>query len=281
VVIVPLFAAALGATVLAAQFTSRVSVIEVYATVSDAHGEPIDGLAAPDFHVSEDGAPQTISTFFAGEFPLSVVVALDRSFSMSGARLDLAKKAAREFIAALKPDDEVMVLAVGSETETIVPPVRARAAAAAGAIDAIQPWGTTPLYDVIASALEMPYTQTKRRALLVVSDGFDRYSDTTAAELIERARRSNVLTYPVAIGKARPPVLAELASVTGGRSFIVDDPKKLEATLTTIARELRSQYMLGYSPSRPSGEVVEWHSIDVTVDRPGIRVRARDGYYGR
>ena len=279
--IVPLFVVALGAAALAAQFTSRVSVIEVYATVSDAHGVPIDGLAAPDFHVSEDGAPQTISTFFAGEFPLSVVVALDRSFSMSGARLDLAKKAAREFISALKPDDEVMVLAVGSETETIVPPVPARAAAAAGAIDAIQPWGTTPLYDVIASALEMPYTQAKRRALLVVSDGFDRYSDTTAAELIERARRSNVLAYPVAIGKARPPVLAELASVTGGRSFIVDDPKKLEATLTTIARELRSQYMLGYSPARPNASEPAWHSIDVTVDRPGARVRARDGYYGR
>jgi len=252
----------------------------VYASVTDAHGEPLSGLAAADFHLTEDGAPQTVSTFFAGEFPLSVVVALDRSFSMSGAKLELAKRGARQFISALRPEDEVMVLAVGSETETIVPAAPA-SAAAAGALDAIQPWGTTPLYDVIAQSLEIPYTQTKRRALLVVSDGFDRYSDTTAAELVERARRANVLVYPVAIGKARPPVLAELASVTGGRSFVVDDPKKLDATLATVARDLRSQYMLGYSPSRPAAATAEWHAIDVSVDRAGARVRARDGYYGR
>jgi len=275
-VIVPLFTAALAA----AQFTSRVSVIEVYATVTDAQGEPVAGLSADDFHVSEDGAPQTVSTFFAGEFPLSVVVTLDRSFSMSGERLNLAKRAARLFIGSLEPDDEVMVLAVGSEIETIVLPVPARAAAAA-AIDAIEPWGTTPLYDVIARSLDMPYTQTKRRALLVVSDGFDRYSDTTAAELIDHARRSTVLVYPVAIGKARPSVLAELASVTGGHSFVVDDPKKLEPTLATIARDLRFQYLLGYSPSRPTAEEAAWHAIEVRVNRPGARVRARDGYYGR
>ena len=274
--IVPLFTAALAA----AQFTSRVSVIEVYATVSDAHGEPVTGLSGSNFHVSEDGAPQTISTFFAGDFPLSVVVALDRSFSMSGEKLTLAKRAARLFVAELKPDDEVAVLAIGSEVETIVPAAPAKAAAVA-AVDAIEPWGTTPLYDVIASSLELPYTQTKRRALLVVSDGFDRYSDTTPADLVDRARRANVLVYPVAIGKARPPLLAELASVTGGRSFIVDDPKKLDATLGTIARELRAQYMLGYSPSRPTADEAAWHAIDVAVDRPGARVRARDGYYGR
>src|SRR5436309_517705 len=141
--IVPLFSAALAT----AQFTSGVSVIEVYATVTDAHGEAVAGLTAADFHVAEDGAPQTVSTFFAGEFPLSVIIALDRSFSMSGEKLTLARSAARLFIAGLKPDDEVMVLAVGSETETIVPPVPARGAGGA-ALDAIEPWGTTPLYDV-------------------------------------------------------------------------------------------------------------------------------------
>src|SRR5438046_1901151 len=61
-----------------AHFPSAVSLVEVYATVTDALGQPIAGLTAADFHVSEDGVPQTISTFAFGEFPLSVVVALDR-----------------------------------------------------------------------------------------------------------------------------------------------------------------------------------------------------------
>jgi Ca-activated chloride channel homolog len=272
--IVPL----LTATLAAAQFTSGVNLVEVYATVTDAQGQPIAGLTAVNFRVAEDGAPQPITTFVAGDFPLSIVVVLDRSFSMSGDRLNLAKQAARMFIAALRPDDEVMVLAAGSEIETITPPVPARTAAAT-AWDAIQPWGTTPLYDVIAKGLDMPYTQTRRRALLVISDGFDRYSDISDTEVIERARHHDVLVYPVAIGKQRPPVLAELASVTGGHSFNVDDPKKLSATLDMIARELRSQYLLGYAPARPAASKGGWRSIEVSVDRPGARVRARDGYF--
>ena len=78
----------------------------------------------------------------------------------------------------------------------------------------------------------------------------------------------------------RPALFAELSSVTGGRSFHVRDLKALDATLTTIAAELREQYLLGYSPSRPftaGGE--EWRSITVRVKRPGVNVRARDGYY--
>ena len=75
--------AALSAGV-AAQFTSGVNLVEVYATVTDPQGQPITGLTAADFRVSEDGAPQPITTFVAGEFPLSIVIVLDRSFSMSG-----------------------------------------------------------------------------------------------------------------------------------------------------------------------------------------------------
>src|SRR4051812_30647235 len=115
--IVPLFTAAL-----VAQFASGVNVIEVYATVSDAHGDPVIGLPAEDFRVLEDGRPQTVSVFAAGEFPLSVIVALDRSFSMAGPALDRAKHAAAALIGALRPDDEVSVLAIGSEIETITPP---------------------------------------------------------------------------------------------------------------------------------------------------------------
>ena len=68
----------------------------------------------------EDGSPQTISAFTAGDFPLAVAIGLDRSFSMGAeraARLDTAKSAARAFIDALKPADQVMVIAVGSETD--------------------------------------------------------------------------------------------------------------------------------------------------------------------
>jgi hypothetical protein len=51
--------------------------------------------------------------------------------------------------------------------------------------------------------------------------------------------------------------------------------------MTSIARELRSQYLLGYAPSRERTGEPSWHGIDVTVTRPDLRVRARTGYAGR
>ena len=113
------------------------------------------GLTAADFRVLEDGAPQTISTFAAGEFPLAVAIGIDRSFSMGGKadRLATAKSAARTFVSAMRADDQVMVIAIGSETEVALPLSTDRAAALA-AIDRLDPWGTTPLYDATLVALD-------------------------------------------------------------------------------------------------------------------------------
>ena len=141
--------------------------------------------------------------------------------------------------------------------------------------------GTTPLYDATLGALDAIQPARGRRALVLLSDGTDRYSDATAADLVDRARTHDVLIYPVAVGSARPPVFAELAAATGGRSFFVRDPRALITTMTTIARELRFQYLLGYVPSRARSTEASWHAIDVTVERPDVRVRARDGYMSR
>jgi Ca-activated chloride channel family protein len=293
--IVPLFFGGLWGLVVVAQpplrgqsapvstFSTGVNLVQVYATVTDRDGQPVTGLTAADFRVTEDRAPQAITTFAAGEFPLSVTIALDRSFSMAGERLALSKQAARSFIAALRPTDEVMVLAIGSEIETITPPVSARAAGATRPArwEAIDAWGTTPLYDAAAEALDAIQSRSGRRALLLISDGIDRDSHTTATDLIARARQSDVLVYPVAIGGTRPPVFGELANVTGGRTFFIDDPKRLESQLGTLARELRFQYLLGYTPSQAATTDPGWRAIEVTVSRPDVRVRARDGYFAR
>jgi Ca-activated chloride channel homolog len=280
--IVPLIALGLAATTYA-QFTSGVNLVEVYAAVADRQGEPLTGLTAADFHVSEDGSPQTITAFAAGEFPLAVAVGLDRSFSMGadhGRRLDMAKGAARAFIGALKPQDQVMVIAIGSDTR-VVAPLSTDHRSALAAIDGLDAWGTTPLYDATVAALDAIQSAKGRRALVLLSDGTDRYSDTSAATLVDQVRRRDVLVYPVAIGAARPAVFAELATASGGRSFLVKDPRSLSSTLTAIARELRSQYLLGYVPTRPASGQPAWHSIEVTVDKADARVRARDGYFSR
>jgi len=270
----------LAGTPLAAQFVSRTSLVEVYATVTDASGAPVTGLTAADFQVEDDGVPQRIAAFAAGNFPLSVALAIDRSFSMRGSRLALAKDAARAFLAALEAGDQVMAIAIGSEVE-IVAPLTTDHATVRGAIERLDPWGTTPLYDATLAALDAVQQGTGRRALVLVSDGSDRYSTTTAAELVEASRRRDVLIYPVAIGGSRPTVFAELSTVTGGRTVFAKDPRDLPLALTSVARELRQQYLLGYAPPEAAGADERWHSIRVTVRRPDSRVRARDGYFAR
>ena len=266
-----------------AQFTSGVNLVEVYATVTDQRGAPVRDLTAADVRIREDGAAQKISAFTAGDFPLAVAIGLDRSFSMGAGRtprLDTAKSAARAFIDALKPADQVMVIAIGSET-SVVAPLSTNHEAALAAIDRLDAWGTTPLYDAMAGALDAIQSAKGRRALVVLSDGSDRYSDTSAAVLVDQVRRRDVLVYPVAVGSERPAVFAELATASGGRSFFQSDSRELSATLTSIANDLRSQYLLGYTPTRPVAAEPSWHSIEVVVNRPGVRVRARDGYYSK
>ena len=262
------------------QFSSRVQLVEVYATVSDRNGEPVTGLRQSDFEVYENNTRQDISAFAAGEFPLTVALGVDRSWSMAGNPLRLAKQASQSFLRALKPDDRSMVIAINNDAEVIAP-LSADRAAQARAVEALDPWSTTALHDAIIATLDRLEPQPGRQALVVFSDGADRYSRATAAQVMERARRSNALIYPIAFGKQRPALLAELAVVTGGRSFLLRDARELDATFSAIARELRFQYLLGYAPIDPiePGEA-EWRSIRVALKNApaGVRVRARDGY---
>ena len=263
------------------QFTSSVSLVEVYASVVDAAGQPIRGLAQSDFEILEDGEPQRIAAFTAGDFPLTAALALDRSFSMAGPPLATVKSAARSFLQALRPDDQAVVIGIGSQVSVLSPADSSRADQLA-AVDGVTAWGTTALHDAIIAAIENVDGARGRRALVILSDGDDKYSDASSADALARARRSNVMVYPIAIGRTRPPLFAEIATLTGGRSFHAREAKGLDETLRTVAAQLREQYLIGYSPSRPPiAGANEWRSITVRVKKPGVTVRARDGYYVR
>jgi Ca-activated chloride channel family protein len=272
--------AALGAQQQAApaQFSSQVQLVEVYATVTNAKGGLVTGLRREDFEVYENNQVQEIATFAAGEFPLTVALGVDRSWSMAGNPLRLAKQASQTFLRALKPADRSMVVAINSEAEVIAPLTMDRGDQER-AIAELAPWSTTALHDAIVAALDRLEPEPGRQALIIFSDGEDRYSQATAGQVLARARHSNALVYPIAIGRVRPPLLAELAVLTGGRSVLLREVRDLEKTLADIARELRYQYLLGYTPATPIDPGTrEWRSIRVVVTRPGVRVRARDGY---
>lgn len=259
----------------AAQFSSSVDLVEVYASVTSADGRPADTLTAEDFVVTEDGTPRPIEAFAQGDFPLSVVLALDRSFSMAGAPLRQARDAARSFLDGLRPDDEALVVAIGTGVEPQGDLSRDRGRQHA-ALDALVPWGTTSLHDAIKALLQEVGSATGRRAVIVFSDGRDRYSVATAEDVLARARQTDVLFYGIALGPTRPELFERLASLTGGQAHHIRRPEQIGGVLSGIQRELRAQYLLGYPPV-PNGRS-GWRTIAVSSRRSDIRVRARSGY---
>ena len=261
-----------------AQFASGVQLVEVYATVTDRDGRPVTGLTRQDFDVAENGQRQEVTVFSVGEVGLSVAIALDRSFSMAGERLDQMKRATGTFLDALKPSDRAMLIGIGS-TVDVLAPLSTDRAAQRDAVRALDTFGSTSLRDAIITALDRIQPAPGRRALILLSDGIDRYSRAGEADVIDRARHADVLAYPIAMQKARPPLFVDLAIATGGHSVQVSDPRHLGETLTSIAQELRQQYLLGYTPARPAPARPEWRGLEVSVRRAGVTVRARPGYW--
>ncbi|MEX2270921.1 MAG: VWA domain-containing protein [Vicinamibacterales bacterium] len=265
----------------APQFTSSVNQIEIYASATDARGRPVEGLRAEDFDVREDGVSQRITVFAEGDFPLSAAIAVDSSFSMTGDRLAVAKSAARIFLGSLRPEDQSMVMSIGGRVDVIAP-LSSDRDAQFRALDRLQSWGTTSLHDAVLDAVDRLQPSSGRRALIVLSDGDDRYSEASADEVVQRARRSDVMIYPVALGRRMPVLFTHLATVTGGRAFHERSTRRLPETLRAIAQELRRQYLIGYTPARPFVPgAAGWRDIDVRATRPGVTVRARDGYYAQ
>ncbi|HOQ61366.1 MAG TPA: VWA domain-containing protein [Vicinamibacterales bacterium] len=267
----------------AGQFRSSVELVEVYASVSDAAGTSVRGLQAADFEVLEDGRPQPIQAFAAGDFPLSLAIALDHSASMAGSRLVQATSAVRRFLGRLRPEDQVMLLGIAGRVEVLAPLSTDRPQQHQ-ALDLLRPWSTTSLYDALIAGVGLIQPAGGRRALVVLSDGEDRYSEATPAEVLDRARHSDVLVYPLAIGGTAPRVFAEVAAITGGRSFAPKNPRAIDEALASLTAELRDQYLLGYAPPRADDGRPEdgWRSITVRVrGRQGLRIRARDGYFAK
>lgn len=235
-------------------------------------------LGRDAFTVLEDDTPQSITAFAASEFPASVALAVDRSVSMQGTALTMARTAGRVFLSSLRPDDRVALIAIGSEVETLAPMSQDRTAAL-DALARLDAWGVTLLNDAILRSVDLLGNERGRRAVVLLSDGEDRFSRASDADVVAHVRASDVMLYPIAIGPRRSQLFAEIAALSGGRSFHLRNARELQPTLKAVADDLRWQYLLGYTPSRPlpSGEP-QWRSITVKVNRPGVRVRARAGY---
>ena len=261
------------------QFSTRTDLVEVYATVTDRKGRLVTDLTRQDFIVREEGQPQEVTTFAAGDQPVALALAVDRSWSMAGEPLAAAQRAGRDLLLELGDRDRVMLVAIGSDVDVPAPLTNNRRAVDT-ALQALDAWGSTALHDAVVTAFDAIEPAPGRRALVLVSDGLERNSTRTDEQVLQRVRASDVLAYPVVLQRKVPDVLEQLAAATGGRAQRVRRLRDLPSALRRIASELRHQYLLGYQPTS-TPKPGEYRRLTVQVRRPGYSVRARVGYLAR
>jgi Ca-activated chloride channel family protein len=260
--------------------TVDVDAIQVTVTVTDDRGQFVRNLKREQFQVFEDDAPQKTSYFAAAEIPLELTAAVDVSGSMIEAMPQL-KIAVRRFLSALRPSDQVSLLAFNDNVFTLArastdPAVRLKA------VDRLAAWGGTALYDVIVRSVEGLSRQVGRRTLVMFSDGEDTASHVTLDAAEKRLQTSDATVYTIAQGRAtrlRPlrEILERIAKTSGGRSFVTRDMDALAQSYDEIVRELSNQYLLAYAPPSSKHDGA-WHRIRVRVNPDRYRVRAREGY---
>jgi Ca-activated chloride channel family protein len=260
--------------------TVDVEVVQVTATVTDDRERFIKGLTREEFRVKEDGVLQTIAAFSGENVPLEIVVAIDVSQSMTES-MPVLKQAVRRFLAALRPTDQVTLLAFNDNIFTLarrstVPAARLRA------VDRLAPWGGTALYDVMLTSLNTVGSQPGRRALVVFTDGQDQNSVSTLSRVQSRLETSDATIYTIGLGSSLvkqdlAQILERISHMSGGRSFLVDRVEELDRVFADIVEELSNQYLLSYASSNDARDGT-WRNIEVEVTDSRYHVRHRQGY---
>src|SRR5947207_9707140 len=256
-----------------------VDVVQIIATVTDASGHFVTGLARSAFHIDEDGKPQKISHFGAEDVPLELIVACDVSGSMTPAMPRL-KAAVKDFLAAVPTRDQVTLLGFN---DSIFPLTRRQVdpAERVKAVDRLAPWGATALYDVILRGVDMLGKQPGRRAMVVFSDGEDQGSHAAITDVEHRLQASDVTLYMIGQGRgveveALKAVMHRLVEPTGGRALSTDNIDQLHLAFSDLLEELSNQYLLGYESTNMKRDDT-FRKISLRVDGQS-RVRARQGY---
>jgi Ca-activated chloride channel family protein len=260
--------------------SADVNVVQVIAIVTDGKGRFVSGLGESDFHVFEDDAPQPVSHLIGEGTPREVVVAVDMSSSMTDA-MPQVRKAVRAFLGALRPDDQLTLLAFNDNVFTLARR-ETDGAARLRAVDRLTPWGGTALYDVLMRAMDLLGHRKGRKVLVVFTDGEDQSSRSSFTDVERRAEVNDAPIYMIGQGRATTDgklrdVLEKLAHMSGGRAFHTDRLDELEPAFAQIVDELDNQYLLGYEPSNPARDG-SWRRIRLEVGGAGRKVRARQGY---
>ncbi len=298
------------------QSTIRVNVnlVNIFFVVrAKKGGQLIPGLEQKDFKVFEDGKEQTIA-HFSRETDLPLTLGLLIDISASQERLiDIEREAAAQFFSTvIRPKDEAFLISFGKSTDLLQdytssprllsaalkdlrgdgpPPMINNIPVNPGPVPTMNSQKGTLLFDAVYLASNEKLKQeVGRKALILITDGEDEGSTYRVQQAIDAAQRSDAIIYsiyyvdrgfyssygmPVGGGESD---LRKMSEQTGGHVFSVNKKHPLNEIFKEIQDELRNQYSIGYTSSRPPGDNT-FRRIEIKVDNPDDRVQARAGYY--
>jgi Ca-activated chloride channel family protein len=277
-----------------AQFRSGVQTVSIYATVSDGRGRFATNLTRDDFRILDNGRPTEITVFSSEVQPITVAVMLDMSGSMTSLFLRV-RTSTLHFIDALLPQDRATIGTFGSEV-FVSPLLTGNKDILKRVVnEELWPGGGTPLWAALDEAMAALASEPGRRIVLALTDGQDSGGalriprgptnrlDTIGwpgnpnfGKVRKRAVEQGFMVYAIGMeGSGLDSRIKDLADETGGGQFELERGADLNVTFTQVADELRRQYLLGFAPEALDGKL---HTLDVHVDKPGFRVRARKNY---
>jgi Ca-activated chloride channel family protein len=266
----------------------RVEVETVFATVSvtDQYGRYVTGLEKDDFEVFEDQVRQDVSHFSHKAAPVSVGLIFDISGSMGdNYNISKAKNAVTRFLNEGVDEDEYFLVTFNQRSRVVQTFTRS-GSTVQNEVARQKPGGSTALYDAVYMGLDYVKRGTnEKKAIILITDGEDNSSRYPPSEVREFAKELSVQVYAIGLEgllQYGGSVIQNIISITGGRSFRPTNFNSLDYYLGLIHAELRSQYVLGYSPGNRVHNG-RWRHIRIKVNAPPgmpkLIIRAREGYY--
>lgn len=270
---------------------------QLYVTVS-GFGKRVLNLAEADFRILDEGKRQKIVTFERGDIPLTATLLLDCSLSMKGDRLAAALQGANEFVEGMKPLDQAMIMLFSDRLLRVTEFSEDRRMLSQ-ALTRVEAAGGTSINDHLFLALSRLEAVQGRRVVVLFSDGSDVHSVLPMEGVLQKARSSRALIYWIQLRdsgedsevpeytsswrnvEANRKEFKELRLAiqeSGGRIEVVESLEELEEAFAGILAELREQYVLGYYPSQAKHDG-GWRDVRVRVEKSGLDVRTRGGYF--
>lgn len=265
-------------------FRSGTDIVSLFVTVADAQGRLVPDLTKDDFEVLDNARSQPVVYFENVIQPISVVVMLDTSGSMT-ASISLLKQAAEQFLLRLLPADQGRVGAFNDKIQISARFTNNRDDLISE-VKELDFGNGTRLWDAVLTSIDELKGIEGRRVVLVFTDGEDTESRARLGTTIDRARADDAMVYAIGLESnffngqrmvcSEPDSgLRKIADETGGGYFELKKTADLAPTFTRVAQELHAQYVMGFAPTERDGKV---HKLLVRIKKPGMTARARRSY---